>query len=335
MSALRSISMRLAETGVLVPLLFLITLLTVYGAVAPSSLQPSQLQYTLVNASLTLALAAAGLTLVVLIGGLDLSSAGVIALTNAVLAVYYGGGLVQQFLLLGGVVILGVAAGVINGLVVTRFSLEPVVVTLGTGFIYSGIALWLLPQPQGLEIVEGFSPLAYLTRDVAGIPGGLILIVAVVTGWFLLRRSRFGAQIMAVGSDSEAAANSGIRVGAVSVKSFALAGGLYGLAGIALTSHTSGGDSQLGSSYLLAAFAAVVVGGVKLGGGRGSVLGAVLGAICVTVVVNVLFVLGFASFWGTIAQGTLLLIALGAQGLIAATLLRGQRKQSIAVGGRP
>lgn len=333
MRALYRPGLRLLESGLAVPLLFVLVLMTIYVSASPNALDPSQLKYTVINASLTLALAAAGLAIVVLIGGLDLSSAGVIAVTNALLTVNYGGSVANQFLWIGIAILVGILSGLFNGLIVHVFQLEPVVVTLGTSFILGGFALLILPKPAGLTPVEGFSPIAFMTSDIAGVPIGLLVLLTITAGWLLMRRSRFGSQLMAVGSDKEAASNSGVRVGLVSIGGFGVAGGLYGLAGIAITSQTSGGDPNLGSSYLLGAFAAVVVGGLKLGGGRGSIIGAILGAVAVTIVINVLFVLGFASFWSTIARGVLLLLALGVQSAITVLLLRRRRGQSITVGG--
>jgi ribose transport system permease protein len=333
MKSVKSAAQRLAESGLIVPVLFAVVLISIYASLSPGALSPTQIKYTLINASLTLALAAAGLAFVVLVGGLDMSAAGVIAVTNAVLTINFGGGVGQQALWVLISIALGALAGLINGLIVTTFRLEPVVVTLATGFIYSGLALLMLPKPRGLEPVEGFSVIGFVTSDIGGVPVGLLVMLLVVLGWVFLRRSRLGAQLISVGSDEESAQYSGIKVRKVKLVAFSLAGALYGLAGVALTSQTSGGDSQIGSAYLLGAFAAVVVGGLRLGGGRGSVIGAMLGAFCVTILVNVLFVLGFASFWGTIGRGVLLLIALGVQSIIAVTILQRNRQQSITLEG--
>lgn len=333
MKSLKSTTQRLAESGLIVPILFAVALLAIYASLSPGALSPAQIKYTLINATLTLALAAAGLAFVVLVGGLDLSPAGIIAVTNAVLTINFGGGVGQQILWVLISIAIGALAGLINGLIVTTFKLEPVVVTLATGFVYSGLALLLLPKPRGIEPVEGFSVIGFVTSDVGGIPVGLIIMLLIVIGWVFLRRSRFGGQLLSVGSDEEAAQYSGFKVRKIKLVAFTLAGALYGLAGVALTSQTSGGDSQIGSAYLLGAFAAIVVGGLRLGGGRGSVIGAMLGAFCVTILVNVLFVLGFASFWGTIGRGILLLIALGIQSVIAVTILQRNRKQSITLEG--
>jgi len=321
---------RAAEEGVLIPAAFLTVLLVVYGARSPGALDPAQLKYTLFNASLALVLAAVGLSLVVLVGGLDLSSGGVIAAVNALLTIHYQGSVGSQLMWLAVAVILSAAFGALNGLVVHHFGLEPVVVTLASGFILTGSALLLLPQPAGLQPSSGTSLLSYLTDDVAGVPVSLLVVLVVALAWVVLRRSRLGTSMIAVGSDVGAAAYTGVNVGRTRVLVFALAGAMYGLAGIAVTSQTSGGDPQLGAGYLLGAFAAVVVGGVRLGGGFGSVIGVILGAMALTVSVNVLLALGFGTYWTTIVRGLFLIVAIGAQAALAVALHRSAKRSAAA-----
>lgn len=321
---------RLIEDGLFVSIGFFVVLFAIYAINQPSALQPSQFKSAVINASLALALAAAGLALVVLIGGLDLSSAGIIAFTNAILTTYYGGGVGQQLILLVVAVLVGIAAGAINGIIVHKFDLEPVVVTLATGFVMSGFALLVLPKPAGLQETDGASLISMVTADVFQIPVGLLILFCVAVGWIFLRRSRLGSGLISVGSDKEAAASTGIGVGKTTIFAFAAAGGLYGLAGVAVTSQTSGGDPQLGAGYMLGTFAAVVIGGMRLGGGRGSVIGAIMGAMAVTISINVIFVLGFATFWTNIVQGVLLLAAIGAQA-VALILIRRYRRNARSV----
>jgi ribose transport system permease protein len=327
---------RVSEQGILIPAVFLTILLSVYAVTTPGALELSQLRYTLFNASLALALAAAGLSLVVLVGGLDLSSGGVITAVNAILTVYYGGGLVNQLIWILGMIIFGVAFGAVNGIIVQRFQLEPVVVTLASGFILTGAALLVLPEPAGLQTIDGPSILEFLTSSVVGVPVSLILIALVALGWVFLRRSRVGTWIFALGSDAEGAAYTGVPIARTRILAFAAAGGLYALAGVAVTSQTSGGDPKLGASYVLAAFAAVVVGGVRLGGGAGSLVGAVFGAMAITISVSVLLSLGFATYWSTIARGIFLLLAIGAQAILFIALQRlSRRTRSIQIKGMP
>ena len=321
---------RSAEEGVLIPAVFLAVLLTLYAMRSPGALDPARLKYTLFNASLALVLAAAGLALVVLVGGLDLSSGGVIAAVNALLTVHYSGSIGAQLGWLVLAVALSAAFGALNGLVVHRFGLEPVVVTLASGFVLTGTALLMLPQPAGLQTSTGTPLISRLTSDVAGVPVSLLVILLVALGWVVLRRSRLGTAMIAVGSEVGAAAYTGVRVGRTRVLVFALAGALYGLAGIAVTAQTSGGDPQLGAGYLLGAFAAVVVGGVRLGGGFGSVIGVVLGAMALTVSVNVLLSLGFGTYWTTIVRGLFLFLAIGAQAALVVQLRRSGRRSTTA-----
>lgn len=308
---------RAAENGIVIPAAFLIVLLAIYGIRTPGALDPVQLKYTLLNASLALVLAATGLSLVVMAGGLDLSAAGVIAVVNAFLTVEYQGAIGEQALWLILAIGLSAAVGALNGVIVHRFDLEPVVVTLASGFILTGAALLILPAPASLQTVPGASLIAGMTSDLGGVPISLLIMVVVGIGWVYLRRSRLGTSLIAIGSDVHAAAYTGVKVGRTRVLVFALAGAMYGLAGIAVTSLTSGGDPQLGAGYLLAAFAAVVVGGVRLGGGSGSVIGVILGAMALTLSVSVLLALDLETYWTFIAQGVILLVAIGAQAALA------------------
>lgn len=323
----------LAGNGLTVPAAFVVTLLVVYVAWAPAVVTTDLWGFTIVDASLALAFTGAGLAIAVLVGGLDLSCAGVIALTNATVTVLYGAGPAQQILSVLAAIAIGVAAGIVNGSLVHYFGLEPVVVTLATGFVLSGCALLVLPTPRGVTDVDGFSVLDFISSSVLGVPIGLLLLVALVLSWLVFRRSRWGSRLMAVGSDADAAANSGVPVGPTRILGFAIAGGLYGTAGVVLTSQISGGDTQLGAGYLLAAFAAVVIGGVRLGGGQGSVIGAVLGAVAVTVMVNVVFILGLATYWSTIARGLILVAALLVQALLVVIARRTQSHSTFVLGG--
>lgn len=322
---------RFVESGILIPAVFLVVLLVIYGISSPGALDPQQLKYTLLNGSLALVLAATGLALVVLAGGLDLSSGGVIAAVNAFLTVHYQGSVAEQTMWLLIAIVLSAAFGAFNGLIVHRFNLEPVVVTLASGFILTGSALLILPRPGGLPPIEGTSLVSMVTSDIGGIPVSLLIMLLIGVGWIFLRRSRLGTSLIAIGSEVQAAAYTGVKIGRTRVLVFALAGMMYGLAGIAVTSQTSGGDPQLGAGYQLAAFAAVVVGGVKLGGGFGSILGVILGGLALTLSVSVLLAIGLASFWTFIAQGLILVVAIGAQAALTAFRKRSTRAAPAAV----
>ncbi len=220
----------------------------------------------LLNNTIVLALASAGLTLVILTAELDLSSVGVIAVTNVIVATvstkFPGGAFISLVL----VCLVGLLVGLINGWLVAFLGLQSLAATLGTMIVCQGIALLILEAPGGevaafimnrlTDTVCGFMPVA-----------GLILLLA-IAGWLLFRRTRLGIGIYAIGTDAVAARLSGLNVKCTKWTVFGLAGIAYGLAGYMLGAQTGTGDPRISNSFLLYVFAAVAIGGTSLGGGK-------------------------------------------------------------------
>jgi ribose transport system permease protein len=262
----------------------------------------------LLNNTIVLALAAAGLTLVILTAELDLSSVGVIAVTNVIVATVStkvpGGAFITLIL----VCLIGLLVGLINGWLVAFLGLQSLAATLGTMIVCQGVALLILEAPGGevaafimnrlTDTVFGFMPVA-----------GLILLLA-VAGWLLFRRTRLGIAIYAVGTDAVAAHLSGLSVKATKWLVFSLAGIAYGLAGYMLGAQTGTGDPRISNSFLLYVFAAVAIGGTSLGGGRGGVIGSVVGAGILTVMQKLLFAVGVAEFYTNIFNGVIMVVAI-------------------------
>jgi ribose transport system permease protein len=262
----------------------------------------------LLNNTIVLALASAGLTLVILTAELDLSSVGVIAVTNVIVATvstkFPGGAFVSLVL----VCLVGLLVGLINGWLVAFLGLQSLAVTLGTMIICQGIALLILEAPGGevaafimnrlTDTIFGFMPVA-----------GLILVL-VITGWLLFRRTRLGIATYAVGTDAVAARLTGLNVKRTKWIVFSLAGIAYGLAGYMLGAQTGTGDPRISNSFLLYVFAAVAIGGTSLGGGRGGVIGSVVGAGILTVMQKLLFAVGVAEFYTNIFNGVIMVVAI-------------------------
>ena len=137
----------------------------------------------------------------------------------------------------------------------------------------------------------------------------IVLLAALVVFWLWLKNTRFGIAIYAVGSDAEAATATGVRVMLVRFGVYVLAGGFYGLAGVFISAQTGSGDPLVGNPLLLSIFAAVVVGGTRLGGGRGGPIGSIVGAYILMIVVNILLVLNVSAYYSSIAEGLILLLA--------------------------
>ena len=127
--------------------------------------------------------------------------------------------------------------------------------------------------------------------------------------WLWLKSTRFGAALYAIGSDAEAARSAGVRVNLTRFLTYTIAGGCYGLAGVFISAQTGSGDPLVGNPMLLSIFTAVVLGGTRLGGGRGGPTGSVFGAYILMSVVNVLLVLNVSAYYSTIAEGVILVLA--------------------------
>lgn len=258
----------------------------------------------------TLALAAMGGTIVILSGGFDLSAGAVLSLVNVVLATSMDPTNFEASILLWTAVGVGIGmiVGAFNGFFIAFLRLQPIVVTLSTMFIVQGITLLILDKPGGFvsPSLGGF----YLGDLIANwIPMPIVLLIVVGLFWLWLKRTRFGTAIYAVGSDPNAASSAGLSVPWVRFFVYVVAGGFYGLGGVFISAQTGSGDPLIGNPLLLSIFAAVVVGGTRLGGGRGGPIGSILGAYILMIVVNILLVLNVSAYYSSIAEGLILLLA--------------------------
>jgi ribose transport system permease protein len=291
----------------------------VYALHEPSALSLFGMS-NLLNNMIVLALAAAGLTLVVLCGELDLSGPGVIAIANVVVATTSAGS-VGPWGSFATVLAIGMFVGALNGLLVAYLRLQSLAVTLGTLIACQGIALLILPAPGG-EVVE---EIAYgITGDLFGVPVPAILLALALAFWLLLKQSRLGMALYAVGTDEAAARLSGLNVRTTKLLAFILAGLFYATAGFVFSAEIGSGDPRISDSFLLFMFAAVAIGGTSLMGGRGGVVGTLAGAAILTVLQKMLFALGVADFYTNIFNGIMMILAI-LFGQLSALLARGPR----------
>jgi ribose transport system permease protein len=232
---------------------------------------------SLARAALPFALATVGMAIVVIAGGIDLSIAAMMAVASVTGAVLMQGATdAQSVLIVLGVLLLGLAMGAINGALITVSKVPDIVVTLAMLFVWQGVALLVLNAPGGAAA-------AWLRAlSAGGIPGldwlpRAVVFLAIITTliWVPIRRSRLGLRLYAIGSDPLAAFRSGVPVGQTRIIAYALCGLFAALGGLAVTMSTGIGEPIPGP-YLLASVAAVVLGGVVLGGGRGGIVGPIL-----------------------------------------------------------
>jgi ribose transport system permease protein len=298
-------------SGVLGATIVLVILFFTYTAVSSEALTSFGLT-SLVNAGAALAIAAVGETIVVLVGGFDLSVGAVLSLVNVLVATQLRAGAWSGIAITALALALGAAAGCTNGLLVGFLGLSSIIATLATSFVFSGAALLLLPEPGG-TVPTAFSLM--FTGDFANVPNALVVLLVVVLVWFLIKRTRLGTAMYAIGSDSESSRASGLNVRFSLFWLYALSGLFYGIAGVFLSALTASGDPNLGAPMTLSVFAAVVVGGTVLGGGRGGAVGSIIGAFIIALIADILFAVNISSFYTYIFTGLLLVVAVSLNSL--------------------
>jgi rhamnose transport system permease protein len=296
---------------------------------APQFLTGANLSQVAVLASV-IAVAAVGEALVVITRNVDLS----VEATIGLVAYCVARALELQVLGAPGAIVLGLGIGLvlgmINGVIVAVFRVPAIVATLGTLSVFRGLDYLIAGSHQvpvaGLP--EGFTDAA---RDsILGVPiFVLVAVVAVAIGSVILRWTRFGRQVYAVGSNPEAAAILGIPSRLVVFVAFSLCGLLAGVAGVmwVMQFGTINGTSATG--VVLAVVAAVVVGGVNIFGGSGTLAGAALGALFLGFIANALILVGLSQFWLQAIYGLVILIAVSADAIIVRRLKRATVRRSV------
>jgi ribose transport system permease protein len=257
-----------------------------------------------VNNTMPLVLTGLGQTIVILTRGLDLSVGGIIDLTNALAALYLGDSVPSMVLGTIAILFVGGLLGLVNGALVAIGRLQPIVVTIATLSIYQGLAIMVLPQPGG-AVPTGFTS----SLVNGGAPWALLYCLAFALLWVVLRRSRLGVNIYAVGNDPASANANGISVLRTRLIAYILSGVASAGAGLFLAASATAGDATSGNGYTLTSIVAVVLGGVSLFGGRGSGIGAIAGALLTTMIVNILFFAQIDPLYQSFYEGLFLVIA--------------------------
>ena len=281
-----------------------ILLFVVSSIVAPGSLDYAAVVGMLPFASI-LAIAAVGQTLVIQQRGLDLSVPGMMAFGAALasgLPQWYGW---PTWLAIAVAIVLPGVAGLVNGLVVTRFGVMPLVVTLGMNAFLLGLVFQLSSgTPAGAPPVLS----AFAQGKTLGIPH-IAIVAVVIIGWagFSAQRSVVGRRLTAVGVSERAAAVIGVRVSLYQTAAYAAAGVAYGIAAVLYTGYVTTPPLFFGDSYLLASIAAVVLGGTALTGGRAALVSSGVGALFLTQLGQLLRAMGLPEPTQLIIQAAVLL----------------------------
>ena len=316
---------RARESGIIVVLAVFVA---ITALVQHRFLNLANIQFVLVDTTV-FALLAVGETMVVLTRNVDLSIGSVVGLSAYLSTSLFGDhpGIPIVVAFLAGLGI-GLACGVANGIMVAAGQVPSLVVTLATLYIIRGIVILIV---GGREVVAASLPGAFLDipkATVGGIPVVAIVVAAVVgIAAYYLRTFRSGRDLYAIGSNPPAARLAGIPVRRRVFTAFAVSGAIAGLAGVLWGAQYGTINSSAGTGYELQVVSAVVVGGVAIFGGSGSVIGAALGALLLATISSALYVLGISPFWDQAIWGLLLIVAIAMDKAISGRLTSALRLQ--------
>ena len=300
----------LNRVGPVLGLLLVILVFSLLMDTPARFLSPNNLRIVL-SQTVIVAIGAIGMTLIIISGGIDLAVGSTIALTGVVTALAINAGFAPILALAAGI-FTGGLVGVVNGIVITRLKVVPFIATLGMLGVARGIAKWLanqqtvnMPGTWLNELLVMFPNPPWLL--VA--PGVWITIVLAIAAAIVLRNTVFGRRVFALGSNEAAARACGIATDRLKIWIYALAGLLFGLAGVMQMSRLRQGDPTVAAGSELDIIAAVVIGGGSLSGGEGSILGSMIGALIMAFLRNGCQQIGWPNYIQEIIIGAIIVVA--------------------------
>jgi ribose transport system permease protein len=310
------------------PLLGLILVYVLFVIIGPDSFSSLRNLETILRQATIVGIASLGMTMIIILGGIDLSVGSIVALSSVVIASLLGGmvdvpvgGTLFDVNAGAGVALLAALAGIgvgmlcgfVNGLIITRLKVVPFIVTLGTLLLVRGAAKGIAHEQK----VN--APLSWLNDLLATRPRGEIGTLLPVGVWLLiillialvifLRYTRTGRHIYAIGSNEQTANLCGISVNKVKLFVYTVAAGFAGLAGVMQFSRLSVGDPTVANGLELDVIAAVVIGGGSLSGGEGTVVGSLIGALIMTVIRAGCQQMGLPNWVQQIVTGIIIVVA--------------------------
>ena len=289
------------EASLVIVLIILIAVITV---MSPSFLSPTNISQIFRNNALTM-LMALGMLCVMLTAGIDISITSTLAFSGMII------GLMQKFdylhntfLLFVIGILIGTACGVLNGLIIAKGKVAPIICTMGAMYIWRGMAYVISNNAwaSGAD-VAGFSDFG----KEGSFGPYIILIIAYIAFFVVMKWTKFGRKIYAVGSNTEAARISGINVDRTIISAYSIMGMLAGLAGVLSVSIYASAQPNMQYGKEMDVIAACVIGGVSMSGGRGSVVGTFLGAVIIAVIAKALPLVGIDAIAQNLVKGAIIL----------------------------
>lgn len=285
---------------------FLLVMIVVGGLSSEVFMRQRNL-FKLFEANVGLLLVTYAQLFVIALGGVDLSVGSVISVVNVLLIALIDENPATWACAFALSLAIGAGIGLINGLLVVKGNMQPIIATLATQTIFAGVALLIMEIPSGVLpsklskfIVKGWGyafPLIYVALFTAAM-------------WILFNRTGFGRSVLAIGGNELSAESSGVVVGRSKVLAFVCSGLMAALAGIAITAYTTSGNPLVGEPYTQRSITTAVVGGALLAGGKVSVIGCIASVLIIGIINNLLNLLRITAYYQYVLQGVILVAAL-------------------------
>jgi ribose transport system permease protein len=290
-----------------VGLVGVLLVLGIVGTVTSDTFLTHDNVLTVLRSSAVIGVVAVGMTFVIIGGGIDLSVGALVALASVWSTTQasqdYGAAAMIFCALL-----VGMGAGLVNGILVAYGRLVPFIVTLAMLVSARGVAERM--SGKKTQVVRNETINSIATADVVGVPVLVLILAAVVAlGWLVLNRTVFGRRTFAVGGNAEAARLAGINVARQTTALYVISGLCCGIAAVLITARTTTGSSTHGNLYELDAIAAVIIGGTLLSGGRGTLIGSLLGVLVFTTIQNIFVLNNLQTEVQNIAKGLIIVAA--------------------------
>ncbi|EOU1999079.1 TPA: ribose ABC transporter permease [Clostridium perfringens] len=287
-------------------LIGLVLLCIVITIVTPNFLSVSNITNVFTQVSVNVIIAI-GMTFVILTGGIDLSVGSTLAISSAV-----GASIVKStgnvFLAIIVAAVIGIAVGLINGLLVSKGKLQAFIVTLATMTIFRGATLVFTDGTPISKLPEAFVKIGNGKLGFMPIPVIITIIIAIIAV-YALSQTRFGRYLYALGGNEDASRLSGINTDKIKTLVYVVSGFASAIAGVIITSRIGSASPNAGTGFELDAIAAVVIGGTSLAGGEGTITGTLIGALIIGVLNNGLNLMNVSPFYQSIVKGLVILIA--------------------------
>jgi ribose/xylose/arabinose/galactoside ABC-type transport system permease subunit len=292
-------------------LLVLIGMLIVCAIISPTFRSPQNL-INLLGHNAIFGVLSIGMAFVILTGGVDLSVGSVCALSAVAAAHFF----INAGVLAGvsAALAIGLGVGLINGLLQTKVKMNHFVATLGTMTVVRGIVYIVTSGFPITGVPKGYNIIGL--GKLGPIPiSGLIWLGLAVLVHFILKRTKFGQYVYAIGGNINATWLCGVNVNSVKTWVYGICGLLAGLSGIMLTAKILMASANAGNAYELTAISACIVGGISLDGGRGNVFGSVVGTLILGLILNILQLMRVSSYWQNAIQGMIIIAAVAVDSL--------------------